>query len=61
MKNSILSKVFTWFGLGLFVTFLIAYLTEISFFLQEVLKILTLLSFLCKTFTIFAPIKTVST
>ena len=28
MKNSILSKVFTWFGLGLFVTFLIAYLTS---------------------------------
>ena len=30
MKNQFLSKVFTWFGIGLFLTFLTAYLTSTS-------------------------------
>lgn len=33
MKNNILSKVFRWFGLGLLVTFLVAYYTSTNFWL----------------------------
>lgn len=37
MKNQFLSKVFQWFGIGLFVTFIIAYLTSTNIYLLSLI------------------------
>ena len=37
MKNQFLSKVFQWFGIGLFITFLIAYFTSTNIYLLSLI------------------------